>query len=185
MEEIQGQRFLAGAPFGHHAAGLHGGGDEALAGDALVDDDIGIAEGLFGIAAFLVEGEGDVVGPLGMHGGGARGEGLFGIGDGRECLVVDFDEVGGVARDVAVRGDDDGDGMADVVDAVLGEEVVMRHAQAGEGRGAGHGAEMLDVLAGEDGGDAGRSRAALVSMLLMLAAPWGCARRWRGACRAS
>ena len=76
-------------------------------------------------------------------------------------LVIDFDEVGGVARDVAVRGDDDGDGMADVVDAILGQEVVVGHAQAGQGGGAGHGAEMLDVGAGEDGGYAGTWRGRL------------------------
>ena len=85
-------------------------------------------------------------GHSGCTAGAPVGDGLFGIGDGGQFLVVDFDEVGGVARDVAVRGHDDGDGMADVVDAVLGEEVMMRHAQSGQGGGAGHGAEMLDVL---------------------------------------
>ena len=64
---IQGQRFLAGAPLGDHAARLHGGRDQALAGDALLDDDFGVAECLLGVAAFLVEREGDVVGPLRMH----------------------------------------------------------------------------------------------------------------------
>ena len=70
-------------------------------------------------------------------------------------LVIDLDEVGGVGRDVAIGGDDDGHGMADEVDAVLGQQVVVRHAEAGEGRGAGHGAEGLDIVAGEDGDDAG------------------------------
>ena len=46
--------------------------------------------------------------------------------------------------------------MADVVDTVLREEVMMRHAQSGEGGGAGYGAQMLDILAGEDGGYARR-----------------------------
>ena len=143
---VERERLLAGAPFGDDAAGFHGGGDEALAGDALFDNDLGVAEGLCGVAAFLVEGEGDVVGPFGMYGRGAGGEGLFGVGDGGKGLVIDLDEVGGVGRDVAIGGDDDGHGMADVVDAVLGQQVVVGHAQAGEGRGAGHGAEGLDIV---------------------------------------
>ena len=106
-------------------------------------DDLGVAEGLVGVAAFLVEGEGDVVGPLGMHGGRARGDGLLGIGDGGQCFVIDFDEVGGVARDVAVGGDHHGDGMADVVDAILRQQMMMRHAQSGQRGGAGYGAQML------------------------------------------
>ncbi len=45
--------------------------------------------------------------------------------------------------------------MAGEIDAVLRQQVVAGHAQAGEGDGARDGAEMLDVRAGEDGGDAG------------------------------
>ena len=52
---IEVQRSLAGAPFGHHAAGFHGGGNQALAGDALLDDDVGFGEGLIDLAAILVE----------------------------------------------------------------------------------------------------------------------------------
>ncbi len=45
--------------------------------------------------------------------------------------------------------------MAHEVDAVLRQQVVAGHAQAGERGGAGDRAEMLDVRAGEDRGDAG------------------------------
>ena len=69
-------------PVGDDAAGFHGIGHQALAGDALLEDDVGFGEGFVDVAALLVEGEGDVVGPFGMHGGRAGGEGLFGIGDG-------------------------------------------------------------------------------------------------------
>ena len=72
------------ALIGHDAARFHGGGNEALAGDALLDDDFGFGKGFVGVAALLVKVEGDVVGPFGMHGGRARRERFFGIGDGRE-----------------------------------------------------------------------------------------------------
>ncbi len=147
---MQGQGFLAGAPLRQHAAGFHRSGNQALAGDALAHDDVGVAKRLFRVAALLVEGERDVIGPLGMHGRGARGDGLLGVGDGLEFLVVHFHKIRGVARDVAVCGHYHGYGMAHVVDPVLREEMMMRHAQSGEGRGAGHGAQMLHVFAGED-----------------------------------
>jgi len=125
---VERERLLAGPPFGDDAAGFERTGDEALAGDALFDHDLGVAESLGSVAAFLVEGEGNVVGPFGMYGGGAGGEGLFGVGDGGQGLVIDLDEIGGVGRDVAVGGDDDGHGMSDEVDAVAGQQVVVRHA---------------------------------------------------------
>ena len=118
---VEREILFGGAIIGHHAARFHGGGDQALAGDALLDDDFGFGEGLLGIAAFLVVSEGDVVGPLGMDGGRAGGERFFGIGDGGERFVIHFDQVERVGGDVAVGGDDDGDRVADEIDAVLGQ----------------------------------------------------------------
>src|SRR5207245_10160930 len=58
--------LFGGVIIGHHAAGFHRGRDEALAGDALLDDDFGFGEGFFGLAAFLVICERYVIGPLGI-----------------------------------------------------------------------------------------------------------------------
>ena len=48
------------------------------------------------------------------------------------CSYVDADALGGVLGDVAVAGDDHDDGLADVVDLVLGQAVAG--ARVGEGR---------------------------------------------------
>ena len=97
---------------------------------------------------------GDVVGPFGVDGGSAGRERLFRIGDGGQGFVFHFDQVGRVGGDIAVGGDHDGDGMAGEVDAVLREEMMLRDAEAGQGSGTRHFAEMLHVSAREDGGDA-------------------------------
>src|SRR5262249_41450957 len=146
-----GQIFFRGAVIGQNAARFHGGGDQALAGDALLDDDFGFGKGFLGLAAFLVVGEGDVVGPLGMDRGGARGDGFFGIGDGGEGLPIDLDEIDAVGCDVAVGGDDYSDRVADEVDAILSEDGVVGDAKAREGGAAGDGTDRSDVGSGENG----------------------------------
>ena len=94
-------------------------------------------------------------GHSGWTAGRAGGDRFFGIGDGLRGLVIDFDQVDAVGGDVAIGGHDDGDRMSDEVDAVLGEDRMMRHAQAGQRRTAGHGADGFDIGAGEDGDHAG------------------------------
>ena len=125
---------LAGPPFRHHAARFHRGRDQPLAGDPLLDDHFGVAECLLDVAAFLVERERDVVGPFGMHRRRARRDRLLGIGDRGQHVVIDFDQVRRVARDVAIGRDDYRDRMSDVVDAILRQQVMVRHAQSRQGR---------------------------------------------------
>src|SRR5581483_5725258 len=73
-------------------------------------------------------------------------------------LVVDFDQVGGVGGDVAIARDDDGDGMPDVIDAILGEDLVIGLAQAGQVGAANNAANVFDVGACVDRDDAGERR---------------------------
>ena len=152
---IEGEGPLAGTPVGHDAACLHRRGDQALADDALFHHDIGVAERLCDVAAILVIRERDVVGPLGMNGGSAGRERLLGVGDGAQRLVFDLDGIGGVAREIAVGGHYDGDRVAAEIDAILRQQVMVRHAQSGQGGAAGHGTQILDIGAGEDRGDTG------------------------------
>ena len=51
--------------------------------------------------------------------------------------------------------------MAHVVDAILRQQMMMRHAQAGQRRRARHRAKLLDVGAGEDRRDARRGKCGL------------------------
>ena len=78
-----------------------------------------------------------------MHRRARRAQRLFGIGDGGENIVIDFHEIGGVAREVAIGGDDDGHGMAHEIDAVGRQNVMVRHAQAGQRRAAGNRADVF------------------------------------------
>src|SRR5260370_30381708 len=48
--------LFGGAIIGYDAARLHGGGDQALAGDALLDDNLRFGASFFALASFLVLG---------------------------------------------------------------------------------------------------------------------------------
>ena len=129
---VQDEALLRAVVFRHYAARFHGGGDETLAGDALLHHYFGFFKCLFGIAAFLVIGEGNVVRPLGMHRGRAGRQSFFGIGHSGQRLVIHFDQIERVGCDVAVRGDDHGHRMSDEVDTILGQDGVRGHAQPGQ-----------------------------------------------------
>ena len=81
----------------------------------------------------------------------------FGIDDRGECFVVDDHEVGGVGAGRPVLGDHGGDGLTDVAHRVCGEERPAHHVGKG-GVGVRGEAEVGDVVAGEDGDDAGGGR---------------------------
>ena len=91
---------------------------------------------------------------------------LTGVGDHRQRLVVDLDELGGVARELARLGHDDGDGVADEADASDGERVVLdrrggrrRQLEEGvcEGRHLVAGEGAVDARQGKGGGDVDRA----------------------------
>ena len=69
------------------------------------------------------------------------------VDHGGQFLVLDRDRVGGVAREVAVGGDDDGHGLAHVAHLVGGDGVVVG---SGEGGADGHGAEVFGQLRARD-----------------------------------
>ena len=80
------QRLLARVVVGDNAARLHRSGDQALADDALLDDDIGFGESLVDVAVLLVIRERDVVRrtrdePAGLRASCARsGSATAGVG---------------------------------------------------------------------------------------------------------
>ena len=151
---VQREGAIARQPLRDHASGFHGGRDQPLAGDALLDDHFGFGERLVDVAAVLVVVECRVIGPFRMYGGGARREGFLWIGDRGQRLPFHFDRFGGVARDVAIGGNDHGNRMADEVHAIDRQDIVMRNTQAGQGSAARHGADFFGVFSGEDRSDA-------------------------------
>ena len=117
---VQVELAIRAAPLRHHTTRFHGHGHEPLADDALLHDHAGFGKRLIHIAAILVIGERDVIGPLGMHRGRTLRERLLGIGHCGQNLIIHFDEIRSIAREVAVAGHHHRDGMADKVDAVGG-----------------------------------------------------------------
>ena len=84
-----------------------------------------------------------------MHELGALFERLLRVSHAGQLLVVDLDEVGGVAGQIAVVGDDGGDRFALVADCVGGESPADRQLHALELRGDRNGlAGGLDLAAG-------------------------------------
>jgi hypothetical protein len=71
------------------------------------------------------------------------GERLLRIGDGGQRFVIHFDEIDGIAGDVAVGGDHDGDRMTDEVGAIDGENVVVRTRRPGSDAPQGTGPTSL------------------------------------------
>jgi hypothetical protein len=67
-----------------------------------------------------------------LNGGRSRGERFLRVGYSGSGIVIDFDEVDRVGGDVAIRGDDNGHRMSDIVDAIAGQDRMRRHAQAGQ-----------------------------------------------------
>ncbi len=71
-------------------------------------------------------------------------------------LVIHFNQLRGVARDVAIGRNHHGHRMSDEVDAIDRQDMVMRNAQAGQRSAARHRADLLRILAGEHRGHAGQ-----------------------------
>ena len=113
-----------------------------------------------------------------MSGESGRAASL-GVGDDVERVVIDLDQVCGVARLVLVRRDDGGDRLADEDDFTRGEHGVFGDFQFGQRGGAGYVADLaFDVFAGVDGDHAGAFLAASMLIELILHGRKGCA-VWR------
>ena len=104
-------------PLEERASGFHRRHAAAVAGEALLDHDIGAVEDLLDLglvrplallvgAAGEVHLEDDIVGPVLVDDGGAVCERALGIADIGQRVVVDLDGLGRVCGDVGVTGDD-------------------------------------------------------------------------------
>src|SRR5215831_424924 len=89
---------IRGAPLGHNSARLHGSRNEALANDALLDHDFRFRERFINVTTVLVVRKSDVVGPLGMDRRSALRKSPFRFSYGRNDIIINFNQVGGVVR---------------------------------------------------------------------------------------
>ncbi len=130
-----------GARHGQSGLGADGGG--VLAADPVQALDHDVAGG-FRVAVAERDVPDQVA--VGVQGGGA--EGLLGVGDRVEELVLDRDRGGGEPCGVGVVGGDGGDGLA-----VVAYDVVREHRPVGDPAAVRGGAGHVGV--GDDGADAG------------------------------
>ena len=91
-------------------------------------------------------------GNVGMNDRRLPGHRELEIDDGRQRVVGHDDGVGGVASDVAIAGDDDGNRLAAVADRVDGDRAMLRRRERRADRHRRQ--EFGDLRAGEDGFDA-------------------------------
>jgi len=112
-----------GVPAGHRAPALHRHAGAALDGEVQLQPVRGAGDRGRRVADVLLEAGADVAGHV-LVDEVLRGAGVVEPHDRREHLVVDLDPADRVLGDVAVVGDDEGDGLADVVHLVLGQGVL-------------------------------------------------------------
>src|SRR5262249_16810037 len=134
---------------------------------SLSDDAVGLFERRFDVSAPRAVDVGDVSAELFVNEWRVPPGRLLGVGDDVERVVIDLDQVDGVAGLVFVRRDDGGDGLSDEDDFARGEHGVFGDFQFGQRGGAGDVADLaLDVFAGVNGYHAGAFLAASMSIEL-------------------
>jgi hypothetical protein len=155
----QVEREGAGAEVGHAGARLDRRAGRAVVDDPALDHDVGLGPGRVHVAAAdrplvrLVGAE------LLVHERRPGLEGLLGVDHHGQRVVLDDDLLGGVDDAVLVAADDDGDGLADVLDdAVPGQRPRLRRLDLDSRRDPHHRERRLEleVVAGEDRVDARR-----------------------------
>jgi hypothetical protein len=131
--EGQGARL----PLREAGAGLEGQRREPLVHDADLDHPVSAGERVLDLAARPRVLVGEVARHVLVELDRAGRPRPLRIHDGLERLVVDLDQLGGVARDGTVAGDDEGDGMSDEAYAPGGEGEARRVPRAGRGEDEG------------------------------------------------
>ena len=151
-----GERARVRVVIGQRRASLESHAGHPRVTDLLADDHLGLGEALVHVAIRSADGQRGVVGPV-VDGGLESGRG-FGIRGHGQRLVLDLDRLGAIGRLVGGLGQHDGQPLAHVDGALVGE-----HGD-GEGPalvlaaiGRGHGAlDLWQIGRGEDGGHAGQ-----------------------------
>ncbi len=126
-----GRRFLAR----QHGAALQRHRGAAMLENLLLEHMGRGGEGVFHVAIGHGDEGGDIGGEIAVAARRARGQRVAAIAGSGKHLVVDRDGCGGILGEIAVVGDDHGDGFADIADLIAGER--MLGAQRRDG-GIGH-----------------------------------------------
>ena len=114
------------------------------------------------------------------------GERRRAVDDGRQRLVVDLDQLGGLARDLLAVGDDEGHRIADMAHAADGQRRPRRHDQRLHRRHAGQWTQPVGREIGRrvDAVNAGKRRAA-AKRRSALSSAWACGERRTWPCKSA
>ncbi len=123
---LHGELARGRVPLGDAGARLHGVADDPVVDELQLDHLGRLGERrLDGRLVAIVPVEGEVARCFGVHLGGTGIQRLGGVGDGREVLVLDLDQLGRVLGLDAVLGHDEGDVVAHIVDLVRAQDRVL------------------------------------------------------------
>ena len=158
MRVDNGERAIARIEIGDEPARLECHRHLSFKAQLLLDDDVGVGEGLVRLALLQRKIEGDVVAKLGMDDRRARCDRLQLIADRGQGLPFDRDKLGRVLGFGAALGHHDGHRLALPDRPFRRQQMLRRRAMPRPVQR--HADERLafriDVGRGEDGGDAGR-----------------------------
>ncbi len=155
---IDGEALLARVPVGDDGARLVGDAGVAAEHEGRLDHRVGVREALVGVAGDVRALEGEIVAELGMDHRRAGIERGFGVGDRRQLLVVDLDQLARVLGLGAGARDHGADRLALPAGALDRDRVLRRRLDALEMREhADPGRDHLGELGAGDHGDRRRA----------------------------
>ena len=122
----------------------------------LFDDFVGCGKGCVNVAGSGLVSEGDVGSELFVNDGRIRAGRSFSVGDDIQRIVINFDQIGCIARFVFVSGDDRRNRLTDKSDFAIGQHWIFRHVQSRQRSRARHIADFAsDIGSGVNGDDSG------------------------------
>ena len=134
---------------GHHTARLHGMAGEPSGVQPAPADVGGFGERRLDVAETRGDAQRAIIGPVVVEEGSTRGQGRRGIGHGRQRFQVGDHPLGSVSGGVRVAGDDHGEWIAHVPDAIGRQQrpVLVAHEDAVVAEGA-HQSFLEDTAVG-------------------------------------
>ena len=142
---------------GNGSARFHRIRSEALIDESFFDDDVRLLECFFGVSGFKSGAECDVVREFVIKAWAGAFHRFLGIHHGGQRLVIDFNQIRSVTRDIPVGRDNRGDRLSDKSDFAHGQQLFLGSFQIRHFAGRRNRAAVgRDLVTGDNGDDAGK-----------------------------